>query len=406
MTVYRPADAAEAAEVIAAAAAERQPLELLAGGTKRGLGRPMRTSHSLDASRLSGVIDYDPPELQLTAHAATPMAQIESLLADNRQMLAFEPPDWRGLMGSHGTSTLGGVIACNLAGPRRVRAGAARDHILGFFGVNGRGESWKAGGKVVKNVTGYDLSKLQCGTYGTLSLLTQITVKVMPRPETVCSLLFRGLSDEAAIALSSQALNTPQEVSAAAHLPAAAARRSQVTAVADRSDTVTVFRLEGPTPSVISRLASLRAQLGGGEPLQADDSRLLWDEIGAVRPLLAAHNRCLWRLCPTPAAAPLVQQQVRAKLPSSEGFYDWGGGLLWLSIDAREAGADGGAQVVRNALRQAAGHATLILASDAVRTNVPVFQTLPAPLAALNQRVKYGFDPHGILNPGRMREDQ
>jgi glycolate oxidase FAD binding subunit len=404
VTVFQPADAAEAADHIAAAAAARQPLELLSGGSKRGLGRPPQATHQLDASRLSGVIDYDPAELQLTAHAATPMAQIEALLADQHQMLAFEPPDWRALLGSAGTPTLAGVIACNLAGPRRVRAGAARDHILGFNAVNGLGEPWKSGGKVVKNVTGYDLSKLQCGAYGTLSLLTRITVKVMPRPETACSLLFIGLPDEAAIALLAQALNTPWEVSAAAHLPALAAGRSQLTAVRAARAAMTVLRLEGPAPSVRSRATALQAQLGGGELLAADDSRLLWSEIGTVRQLLADGQRCVWRLCPTPSAAPALLQLLRARLPSSDGFYDWGGGLLWLSIDANEAGADGAAGIVRMAMQPAGGHATLVLASDVVRAATPVFEPMPSALAALNQRVKHSFDPHGILNPGRMQE--
>ena len=404
MTVFQPADAAEAVDLIAAAAAGREPLELLSGGSKRGLGRPAQTPHQLDASRLSGVIDYDPPELQLTAHAATPMAQIEALLADNGQMLAFEPPDWRGLLGSRGTPTLAGVIACNLAGPRRVRAGAARDHILGFSGVNGRGEPWKSGGKVVKNVTGYDLSKLQCGAYGTLSLLTRLTVRVMPRPETGCSLLFAGLPDEAAIALLAQALNTPWEVSAAAHLPAPAARRSQLTAVREGNAAMTVLRLEGPAPSVRSRAAALQAQLGGSELLAADDSRRLWNEIGAVRPLLADGERCIWRLCPTPSAAPALLRQLRSQLPSSDGFHDWGGGLLWLSVDAAEAGADAAAALIRRALQPVGGHATLVLAADAVRAATPVFEPLPGALAALSQRVKHSFDPHGILNPGRMQE--
>ena len=250
MTVFQPSDAAEAAEVDAWAAAESQPLEIVGGGSKRGLGRPPRAEHRLDVSRLAGIVDYEPAELILTARAATPMAEIEAQLETRRQMLAFEPPDWRGLLGGGGEPTLGGVLACNLAGPRRVRAGAARDYFLGFSAINGWGEVWKAGGKVVKNVTGYDMCKLQAGAYGTLSVLAEVTLKVMPKPETACTILLQSMADEVAIPELSQALNTPYEVSAAAHLPAQVARRSGVAAVAEGLGAVTALRLEGPAPSV------------------------------------------------------------------------------------------------------------------------------------------------------------
>ncbi len=170
MTILRPADEKQLAEAVAWAAADRQPLEVVAGGSKRALGRPVKAEHGLDVSAIAGVVNYEPAELILTARPATPIAQIKAALEAKRQMLAFEPPDWRGLMGSNAEPTLGGALACNLAGPRRVRAGAARDFFLGFSAVNGVGEIWKAGGKVVKNVTGYDMMKLLAGSFGTLSV--------------------------------------------------------------------------------------------------------------------------------------------------------------------------------------------------------------------------------------------
>ena len=250
MTILQPADAGEAADAIAWALTEKHPLEIVAGGSKRALGRPARTEHTLDVSRLKGVIDYEPAELVLTAKAATPIAEIEEQLAARQQMLAFEPPDWRALLGGQGEPTLGGALACNLAGPRRARAGSARDFFLGFAAVNGRGEAWKAGGKVVKNVTGYDMCKLQAGAFGTLSLITEATLKVMPKPQAACTILLHGLADEAAVKTLLKALNTPHEVSGAAHLPASLARRSGVAAVAGPSDAVTALRIEGPAPSV------------------------------------------------------------------------------------------------------------------------------------------------------------
>ena len=408
MTAFQPSDAAAAAEVVAWATGEGQSLEIVAGGSKRGLGRPPRSDHRLDLSRLAGIVDYDPAELILTARAATPMAEIEAELEAKRQMLAFEPPDWRGLIDGEATGepTLGGVLACNLAGPRRVRAGAARDYFLGFSSINGWGEIWKAGGKVVKNVTGYDMCKVQAGAYGTLSVLTEVTLKVMPRPETACTILLQGMADEIAMPELSQALNTPYEVSAAAHLPAPAARRSAVAGVAEGGGAVTALRLEGPAPSVAFRAKAIESLFGRGLRLDAAETGRLWAEIGQVRPLLPSGAVCVWRLCPTPTSAPVVSNALRAQFASAEVFYDWGGGLIWLSLEADEAGPDSGASRVRAAMREAGGHSTLVVAPDDVRARVAVFEPLEGALASLMKRVKSGFDPGGVLNPGRMYEGQ
>jgi glycolate oxidase FAD binding subunit len=410
MTVFQPSDAVEAAEVVAWAAAENQPLEVIAGGSKRGLGRPSRAEHRLEVSRLAGIVNYEPAELILTARAATPMAEIEAQLASKRQMLAFEAPDWSALISDGGEPTgqptLGGVLACNLAGPRRVRAGSARDYFLGFSAINGWGEVWKAGGKVVKNVTGYDMCKLQAGAYGTLSVLTEVTLKVMPKPETACTILLQAMADEIAIPELSKALNTPYEVSAAAHLPPSVARRSGVASVAEGLGAVTALRLEGPAPSVAFRADAIESLLGHGIRLDADDTARLWAEIGEVAPLLETARRCVWRLCPTASFSPLVVNMLRARFASLEAYYDWGGGLIWLSLDRDEAGPDAGASAVRAATIPGGGHSTLVAAPDAVRSVAPVFEPLRGALAALSQRVKMSFDPRGVLNPGRMHEGQ
>src|SRR5438067_13669053 len=221
MTCLTPADIDELRDAVAGALAAEEPVEIIGGGSKRGLGRPLQTPHVLDLSRLSGIRDYAPSELVLTAGASTPLAEIERALDEAGQMLAFEPPDWRWLLGTAEMKpTLGGVLACNLSGPRRIKAGAARDHFLGFRAVSGRGEIFKAGGKVVKDVTGYDLCKLMAGSYGTLAALEEVTVKVLPRPETEATVLFAGIEPEPAVRLMSAALGTPNEVSGAAYLPA------------------------------------------------------------------------------------------------------------------------------------------------------------------------------------------
>ena len=404
MSVLEPSDAKQIAEMISWIVAEGDTLEIVAGGTKRALGRPMKTDHLLDVSRLSGIVEYEAAELVLTAQPGEPLASINAELAKKRQMLAFEPPDWRALLGAEGEPTLGGVIACNLAGPRRVRAGSARDYILGFSAVNGFGEIWKAGGKVVKNVTGYDMCKLQAGAYGTLSALTELTVKVMPKPETACTIVLHGLADDLAIPTLANALNSPFEVSGAAHLPASAARRSKVSVVAAGLGAATAMRLEGPRPSVVYRTTALESLVGRGARLNEAETEAFWSEVGAVQPFLAQGSRIVWRLCPTPSQAPSVAHSILSALQSAEFYFDWGGGLIWLSLDPEEAGPDAGAGIVRHVVKSAGGHATLVVASETIRASVPVFEPLSAALAQLTARVKSGFDPRGVLNPGRMQE--
>src|SRR5260370_700299 len=244
-----PADLDELRDAVAGALAAEEPVEIIGGGSKRGLGRSLQTPHLLDLSRLSGIREYAPSELVLTAGAATPLAEIERTLADSGQMLAFEPPDWRELLGDGGEPTLGGAPAGTLSGPRRLKIGAARDHFLGFRGVSGRGEIFKAGGKVVKNVTGYDLCKLMAGSYGTLAALEEVTVKVLPRPESVATVRFAGIDPAPAVRLMAAALGSPHEVSGAAYLPPATALP-----VAAGSD---ALRVQGPAPSLACRRASL-----------------------------------------------------------------------------------------------------------------------------------------------------
>jgi glycolate oxidase FAD binding subunit len=398
----RPADAADVADIVRKAAASGEALFVRGGGSKRDYGRPVEAARILDLGRLTGISDYEPAELFLQAQAATPLAEITAILDAHNQMLAFEPPDWSGLLPSDGAPTLGGTIAANIAGPRRVRAGAARDHFLGFSAVDGRGDIWKAGGRVVKNVTGYDMCKLQAGAFGTLSVLLETTVRLLPKPETSCSLVFPGLADQEAIAFLSKALNSPHEVSAAAFLPAPALRRSQVShALPDAS--ATILRLEGPHPSVAYRAGELESSQAGCVRLEMSDSKVLWREIGAVQPLFGAADSIVWRVCTTPNAAPALLQNVQNLLPLAEGFYDWGGGLLWIEIPA-DAPEGAAANSLRSALTTGGGHATLLRAEASLRGRIPVFQPVAAQLEALSRRVKSGFDPHGVLNPGRMQQ--
>ena len=404
MQTFRIADAKQVADVVSWAAAEEQPLEIVGGGSKRGLGRLTQVEHRLDVSSMTGISAYEPGELVLTAAAATPLTDIERALEAERQMLAFEPPDWRALLGAETcTPTLAGVISCNLAGPRRVSAGAARDHLLGFHAVNGRGEAFKSGGKVVKNVTGYDLSKLVCGAYGTICVLTELSVKVLPRPETSCTLLVLGLDDAAGVAALSAALSSSHEVSAAAHLPLNIARRSTVRAVSGAGTSMTALRIDGPAPSVAFRKEKLVALLrshGQVEIIDGQDSQVFWRDIRDVLFFSGDPGRTVWRVSVAPSRGPEVAIDLTQHL-DAEHFFDWEGGLLWVTVDAKVI--DGGADAVRTAVAaHGGGHATLVRAPDTLRAAVPMFDPLAEPLAALTLRIKESFDPRHILNPGRM----
>src|SRR5712671_4459918 len=335
MVTFVPSDLGELRDAVAEALAAEEPVEVVGGGSKRGLGRPVQAAHTLDLSRLSGIRDYAPSELVLTAGAATPLAEIARALAEHGQMLSFEPPDWRDLLGTEETMpTLGGVLACNLSGPRRIKAGAARDHFLGFRAVSGRGEIFKAGGKVVKNVTGYDLAKLMTGSYGTLAALEEVTVKLLPRPEAVATVLFAGVAPAAAVRLMTAALGSPHEVSGAAYLPPG----TVMPLALPSGPGMVALRVEGPAPSVAFRRDSLvreHGTAGTAQTLAQSESIAFWRAVGEVAPLAGLGERAVWRISVAPARGAELAAAITGAL-DAVWFLDWGGGLVWASVRSEE----------------------------------------------------------------------
>jgi glycolate oxidase FAD binding subunit len=397
-------DSAEAVlEAVAWAAAEEMPLEILGHGSKRGVGRPVQAEYSVDLSGLTGVTLYEPEELVLSAKAGTPVGDIERLLADNNQALAFEPMDFGPLFGAaRGRGTIGGVFSANASGPRRIKAGAARDHALGIKAVSGRGEMFKSGGRVVKNVTGYDLSKGLAGSWGTLALVTDVTFKVLPRPEDVATLVLAGLDDERAVAALCEAMGSPCDVSGAAHLPGPVVAEVPDAAFATGGRAATLFRLEGIAPSIAYRAAKLRQLLVGlGTPalLERKASEALWRAIRDAE-MFGATSGPVWRVSVAPSAGPQVVAAIHDQ-HEIRYFYDWSGGLVWIEVLGDER--DGLAQEIRLAVAvSGGGHATLVRGSPVLRNAVPPFEPQPEALATLSKRLKEQFDPRGILNPGRM----
>jgi len=414
---FRPDTAEQLRDLLAWAVSEETPLEIVGSGSKRALGRPVAAAHRVELGGLSGISLYEPDELILSASPATPLAEIEAALAEKKQQLEFEPPDYGPLLaapagaggGAAGranapSGTLGGALACNLSGPRRVKSGAARDHFLGFAAVSGHGTIFKSGGRVVKNVTGYDLSKLMAGSWGTLAVTTDVTVKVLPAPEKTRTVLLFGIDAEMGGQALSLAMTSPYEVSGAAWLPASLAARSTVGLVSNANTSVAAVRVEGFGPSVAYRCKVLRERLGTlgpTEELHSTNSTAFWREVRDVMPFAGSgDDRLVWKISVPPMAGPGIVEALVGE-EGADAFLDWGGGLVWLAIPAADAGAD----AVREAVAGSGGHAMLFRAPAALREAVPVFQPQGTAKAGLTRRIKAAFDPAGILNPGRMYAD-
>lgn len=366
----RPADVTELADAIRTAAG---PLRVRGGGT-RDLGRPL-TGAVLETGGLSGIALYEPGALTLVAGAGTPLAEVEVALAAEGQRLPFEPPDWRGLLGTSGDSTIGGVVAANASGPRRLMAGACRDSLIGVRFVDGSGTVVKNGGRVMKNVTGYDLVKLMAGSWGTLGVLTEVAFKVLPVPETSATVLLPGIGLAGAVSAMAAAVGSPFEVSGAACGPEGP-----------------MLRIEGFAASVAyraGRLGDLLAPFGKVVVEQGREAvAARWRDIRDVADF-AGRPGDVWRLSVKPSDTPGIVARIEGEVR-----LDWAGGLIWALV---APGTD-----LRARIGGFAGHATLMRASPETRARIVPFQPEPAPLAALAAGLRARFDPRGILNPGLM----
>jgi len=339
-------------EQVSAAAAGHTALAIEGGGSKRFLGRGV-AGQPLPVGAHRGIIDYTPSELVISARAGTPLAELEATLAAEGQMLAFEPPHFGA------AATLGGTIACGLSGPRRPYAGAARDFVLGVNCINGQGDYLRFGGQVMKNVAGYDLSRTLTGSFGTLAVLLDVHLKVLPRPEREITLL-QPCTVAEAITRCNHWAGQPLPLSGACHF-----------------DHQLLIRLSGTARGVAAA-----ARTVGGE--QLDDSTRFWHHLREHRLPYFNTTLPLWRLSVPPASAPLALDAAC--------LLDWGGAQRWLATDLP-------ADQVRNAAQTAGGHATLWRGGD---RSGELFQPLPPALLALHRRLKQTFDPAGILNPGRL----
>jgi glycolate oxidase FAD binding subunit len=388
MAASSPRDAADLREAIASAAASGRKLEVVGGGSKRRLGSPTRQAETLPMAGLDSVIDYDPAELVLTVEPGVRLADLETLLAGHNQMLAFGPYDFAGVAGGEpGRSTIGGVVGAGFAGSRRISAGGVRDHLLGFSAVNGRGEAFKAGGKVVKNVTGYDLPKLMAGSWGRLAVFTELTLKVLPRPPIARTLALYGLSDDKGLAAMTLAMRSQAEVAAASHLQSFDSRQS-----------LTAIRIEGFGPSVDAREKMLRQILDDIAPvatLEPQQAATHWAGVQTAAHIPAGAGPVLWRISIPPARGANVLLGIETL--GGAGLLDWAGGLCWARMLASVS-----TDFIRDLAEGAGGHAMLIDAPDDVRAATPTLHPEPPVLAALSRRVREAFDPVGVFETGRF----
>lgn len=384
-----PTTEAEVAAFVQEARAAQQSIEIRGGGTRRALGRPVQTARMLDLSKLHGISLYEPGALTMVVTAGTPLAEVNAALAAEGQRLSFEPMDHRGLLGSQGEPTIGAVVACNIGGPRRIVSGACRDSMLGVRFVDGTGEVIRNGGRVMKNVTGYDLVKLMCGSWGTLGVLTALSIKVQPTPERAVTLIIDDLDLGASVDAMSAALGSPFEVSGAAHMPGPPSR--------------TLLRIEGFDRQVAYRQAQLATLLKvTPHIIEGDEHDALWRDVRDVEQFASREDpgqeNPVWRLSIKPSDAPVLGTALRNAC-GAELMLDWGGGLVYARLPVSE---DAGAAALRKELARVGGHATLIRAPAPLRASVPVFQPAAARVASLSEAIRQKFDPDRILNPGRM----
>ncbi len=358
------------------------PLHIVGGGTHMMC---KSSNPALSLAALTGITLYEPGAMTMVARAGTPINEINDALAGEGQRLAFEPADWRGLLGTQGESTIGGVAAANISGPRRIQVGACRDHMIGVEFVDGTGRILKNGGRVMKNVTGYDLVKLMCGSWGTLGVLTELSFKVAAIPETEVTLVREGISDDAAVARLCEAMGTPYDLSGSAHL-------------AISGNTKTCVRIEGLAASVSYRRDALLEEVCAGfEVLEGAASSELWNSIRDVS-AFAQSDGAVWRASLKPTDAPALTAKMTEAGVNFDAIYDWSGGLVWLLVHSDQSAA---ASLIRNTVDSLKGHATLIRSAPSLQ-DVPRFQPQHSILRNIEAGLRSKFDPRGILNQGFM----
>ena len=399
---FSPESEQQALKFVQWALAEGKTLAIQGTNTKQGFGLPVNADCTLTMQQLAGICEYHPEELVMVARPGTTLAEVKQELARHNQHLAFEPPALNRIYQRHEEGTIGGVFMGNLAGPSRFKAGSARDHILGVRAINGRGELWKSGGKVIKNVSGYDMSKLLTGSWGTLSVVTELSFKVLPAPPVSRSLAVSGLSPRLGLALLAQVASTPCEASGLAYLPATALAAIAQNQIPLADESLTLIRMEGTEISVTERVQSVHQWLPPAckhNLLEQAESTLIWSWVRDAAPLFDEQRTPIILKISMPPADAWNLTHFIDELRGCLWYLDVAGGWLWVGI-CQVSGADKLHAITREV--RATGSATLYRAPLPVKQNAGIYCFADESVKRLNEKVKNSFDPSNLFNPGRL----
>ena len=396
---FKPSSREEIAEIIKNCYKKSIPLEINGTKSKNKIGRNFQSEKTLDLSGYSGIIEYKPEELYIKVKAGTPLKEILEAIDKNNQQLAFEPIDFGFLFeGKSNGGTIGGAIACNFAGPRRFKVGSARDHVLGFQGINGKGEIIKSGGTVVKNVTGYDLCKLVSGSYGTLTVLTELSIKVLPKSESSKTLIINNPHLKKAMEYLGTALSSSTDPSGGVFYPERFENNFVFNDLTHKG-ALTAIRIEGPTNSVDQRISRLVKELSLLENeysvLDNFQTDLFWSKTRNLEVFSNLKNNLLRVIVPVSETLNVIQKLKKYEI---NYFLDWGGNLIWLELEQISLKI---LREIKEITKEHSGYFTIIKLEDDLKASADIFTIDPIKYK-ISEKIKKSFDPKRIFNPGKM----
>ena len=397
--VFKPSTREEIVEIVKNCFKKNIPLEINGLKSKNKIGRNFQSEKTLNLSNYSGIIEYKPEELYIKAKAGTPIKEIVEQLDKNNQQLAFEPNDFGYLFtGESNSGSIGGVVSCNFAGSRRFKVGSVRDHVLGFQGLNGKGETIKSGGTVVKNVTGYDLCKLLSGSFGTLSILTELSIKVLPKPETSKTLVIKNPHLKKALSYLGQSLSSSTDPSGGVFYPDYFGKNFILNDLTHEGG-LTAIRIEGPTNSVDQRIDRLTKELKLLSQeisiLETEQSNIFWNRTKNLEVFKNLKNNLLRIVVPISETLQVIQ-----KLKSNDVnyFIDWGGSLVWMAFNEINSKT---LNETKQIVKKHHGYYTIIKIEEDLKASADVFTIDPIKYK-ISEKIKRSFDPKRIFNPGKM----
>ena len=396
---FKPSSREEIAEIIKNCYKKSIPLEINGKKSKNKIGRNFQSEKTLDLSGYSGIIEYKPEELYIKVKSGTPLKEILEAIDKNNQQLAFEPIDFGFLFeGKSNGGTIGGVVACNFAGPRRFKVGSARDHVLGFQGINGKGEIIKSGGTVVKNVTGYDLCKLVSGSYGTLTVLTELSIKVLPKSESSKTLIINNPHLKKAMEYLGTALSSSTDPSGGVFYPERFENNFVFNDLTHKG-ALTAIRIEGPTNSVDQRISRLVKELSLLENeysvLDNFQTDLFWSKTRNLEVFSNLKNNLLRVVVPVSETLNVIQKLKKYEI---NYFLDWGGNLIWLELETISLKI---LREIKEITQEHSGYFTIIKLEDDLKASADIFTIDPIKYK-ISEKIKKSFDPKRIFNPGKM----